>query len=325
MLLASEGQVEPGLPGAVLASLEMDAILLMAGSLHTTPRSELDAGAAASASAIMGAGLLGTGSGSGESLLSSVLSMIHAPASVEERFLGPTVLAVHEPSRSGGQRSGSGGGLAGTLVARVDRTREAATAVHRWLSGFAEQSEALGLQEKLDRAPLGLVRVLMISAGEDGPMEGYLRRGGSVAWCFVPDVGADGAAADADGPGWWVVSVRTVAREEAACRDQVEEIARLLASDSPVSGLYYRLSLRPAKLAAIAAANRELGRSSMPDAAPGPASSADQDAQAAESGARSSARALRWLDEVSTSVQRSGPGVVMGGVKVMMETSLLRE
>jgi hypothetical protein len=116
-----------------------------------------------------------------------------------------------------------------------------------------------------------------------------------------------------------------VAREEAACRDQVEEIARLLASDSPVSGLYYRLSLRPAKLAAIAAANRELGSSSMPDAAPGPGSSADQDAQAAESGARSSARALRWLDEVSTSVQRSGPGVVMGGVKVMMETSLLRE
>lgn len=347
MLLASKAQAEPGLPGAVLASLEKDAILLMAGSLHAAASgggggggggeggdadanaTASDAGASAPVSAIMGAGMLG--SGSGGSLLSSVLSMMHAPASVEERFLGPMVLAVHEPKGSGGVAGGLAGGLAGTLVARVDRTRETATAVHRWLSGFAEQGHALGLQEKLDRAPLGLARVLMISAGEDGPMEGYLRRGGSVAWCFVPDAASPSAdaagdgAADADGPGWWVVSVRTVARQEAACRDQVEEISRLLARDKAVAGLYYRLSLRPAKLAAIAAANREPGSNSTPDAAIAPAAGADRDARDAEAGARGAARALRWLDEVSTSVQRSGPGVVMGGVKVMMETKLLRE
>jgi hypothetical protein len=171
----------------------------------------------------------------------------------------------------------------------------------------------------------------MISAGEDGPMEGYLRRGGSVAWCFVPDAreaevaGQTGASGE-DGPGWWVVSVRTVAREEAACRAQVEGVAQVLATDSPVEGLYYRLSLRPSRLAGIAAANRDPSTSTA-DAVPGAGPRVDGAPESPDAirVARGSARALRWLDEVSTSVQRRGPGVVMGGVKVMMDTRLLSE
>ncbi len=345
MLLGSQGQEEPGLPGGVLARLESNAILLMAGSLHggapggdaVADAPEMDEAGGVDAAAtgrLIGAGLLGPSSG--RTLMASVLSMIRAPEAVAARLLGPAVLAVHE--------AGTDGGLAGTMVARVDRTREAATEVHRWLSGFAEQGRALGLQEKLDRAPLGLVRVLMISAGQDGPMEGYLRRGGSVAWCFVPDAGAGdaarvGADSDADGPGWWVVSVRTVAGEEAACREQVEGVARVLVGDSPVEGLYYRLSLRPARLAAIAAANREpsapaAGRVTDPAVEQAGAAGVLAGAGAARSNPgssssspspRGSAHALRWLDEVSTSVQRRGPGVVMGGVKVMMDTRLLGE
>ncbi|MFZ4573626.1 MAG: hypothetical protein ACOYN0_04465 [Phycisphaerales bacterium] len=138
------------------------------------------------------------------------------------------------------------------------------------------------------------VRVLTLGDGSK-LIEGGEPLRGAVAWCFTPDPTLVGA-------GWWTLSLRTGDRADATAVASVRKLHEALSAGRPV---------KAAPSGAEPAGNREVFRLRV------------RPAQLATSMPGAKAGALRWLEQVESTVSLDRDDLAVGSVTVTFDTSLL--
>lgn len=250
--------------------LARDAALLIAGSPREQP---LDLG-------------LESGTGHGPTLLLSFLEMLKLPQSLQRQVDGVALVAVHEPRGPDGEPEV--GAISITAAIPVGDVKAFAAEGDRWtvtLSGEPEMTVPSAALEK--------IRLLSLTPKGSGVLPGLVRPGGSLAWGYVQEAGASS--------GWWIVNIRTGADQDEMAVSTVNELSARLARPLDAGDpTLFRLSLHPARLAAI--------RRAAGGGADGPADPLE---------------AFRWIEGIETRLERAPDGLARGRFTVTFDTSLL--
>ncbi len=271
MLLGHEAPAGPlRWPSATVERMKQGALLMVAGSTQAQP--ELGAPELAAP----------------RTILQSLLSVFELPEGVRAHASGVAVVSLHEHATR------SGDGLSVTGVIPLESWGDGVRRIDRWLISLAAGTpEGVDAARRVAKAPATQLRMLTVGPVASG-LGGYLRAGGTISWAFRQD-GADPAR------GWWIVNVWTHDDSDLAGAEVVEHLVEDLGAGSDDHATMFRLSLRPAELAAALERRGRMLSGDKERGVKGPAAPVSP---------------IMWIASVESVVGRAPDGLLVGSADI---------